>query len=125
MSEMSNEAVQASIEARGVRVGNTVKTAAGGVAVASTPFYVDTNSQVATGNIPFPIPLFAGATDTSFSALSVSGSATLSANEIMHQTLVQGSAGSLTTTGFIRVTITDNAGNLTNGAYYIPFGTLL
>lgn len=107
-----------------LRLGNPANAASGAAATASVPVYVDSSSNLQAGNIPFAIPLMAGVTSTAFSVMSVEGSTTGAANVSMTQTLVQGASASLTTTGFLRVTITDDAGNLTNGAYYIPFGTL-
>jgi hypothetical protein len=126
MSEMSNEAIQASIEARGVREGNLMKTEAGAVVTAdvSTPLFVDSAAKVQAGAFPFAVPLFAGNTDTSFAAMSVSGSATGSANDLMHLTLVKGSNATATVAGYYRVTVTDNAGVITTGDYYAPFYTL-
>lgn len=106
------------------RTGNVMKTAAGTTVSPSALLFVDANSAESSGNIPFTVPLFAGVTSTSASVVSIEGSSTGTAADAMHLTLVQGAAGSLTTAGFLRVTITDDAGNLTNGQYYIPFGTL-
>lgn len=121
---MSNEAVQASINQRGLKVGNTVKAQTSESAVtASTPMYVDSNGQLATGAIPFAFAT--AAASTSVSVLDVTGYATLSADEIMHGTLVAGSGvTTFTKTGFLQINVTDSAGNITNGKHYIQFGTL-
>lgn len=123
---MSNEAVQAQIESRGLREGNTVKTSTGGINTidASTPLYNDSNALLQAGGFPFPVPLLAGVTNTSFAVVSMTGSATGSANELMHQTLVLGSNATATVAGYYRVTVTDNAGVITTGDYYAPFYTL-
>lgn len=123
---MSNEAVQAQIESRGLREGNSVKTSAGAINTtdASTPLYNDSNATLQAGAFPFAVPMFAGVTDTSFSVASISGSATGSANELMHLTLVGGANATATIAGYYRVTITDAAGVITTGAYYAPFYTL-
>lgn len=105
--------------------GNQMKTPAGVAVSASTPVFVDSNSNLQVGNIPFSMPLMAGVTSTSATVVSVEGSSTGSANELMHQTLVAGAnVTTFTSGGFLRVAITDDAGNITNGSYYIQFGTL-
>lgn len=123
---MSNEAVQASIAARGLQEGNYIRTGAGVVntADASTPLYVDSSAQLQAGSIPFVFPLAAGATDTSFSVVSITGQATGTANDLMHQTLVLGANATATIAGYYRVTVTDAAGVITTGAYYAPFYVL-
>lgn len=108
-----------------LKVGNIIRDLVGGAATASSPLYVDSSSKLAVGGFPFALQLLAGVADTSFSVAAVSGSSTGSANELMHQTLVDGATvTTFTKTGFMRVTITDAAGNITNGAHYIQFGTL-
>lgn len=93
--------------------------------VASTPVYLDSNTQLASGGFPFAVQLVSGVTDTSAAVMAVTGSSTLTANDIMHQTLVAGAGVTTwTKTGFIKVNITDSAGNITNGDHYIQFGTL-
>lgn len=116
--------IVALINSVAARVGTLLKSAAGVTVSSSTPVYVDSNSLLATGGYPFAVQMFAGVQNTANSVMSVEGFTTGSANATLTQTLVQGATGSLTITGFMRVTITDDAGNLTNGAYYVPFGTL-
>lgn len=91
---------------------------------ASKPVYTDSNSVPQTGSIPFAIPLAAGATDSGFSTLSISGRATGSANDLMHLNLVKGSNATATIAGYYRVTVADAAGVITDGDYYAPFYTL-
>lgn len=91
---------------------------------ASKPVYIDSSSVPQAGNIPFAFPLSAGATDTSFAVASIVGSATGSADELMHLTLVGGANATATIAGFYRVTITDNGGVITSGNYYAPFYVL-
>lgn len=113
------------ISSTSAKIGNVFRTAAGLPATASTPIYVDSNSQIAAGNIPFAIPMFSGVTNTANAVFSVRGSSTQSANELYHQTLVYGTvASTLSVSGLMRVTVTDDAGNITAGDYYVPFGTL-
>lgn len=108
-----------------LKVGNLIKDLVGASASASVPLYSDSNSKLAAGGFPFALQLLAGVTDTSFSVAAITGSSTGSANELMHQTLVDGAqVTTFTKTGFLRVTITDSAGNITNGAHYIQIGTL-
>lgn len=113
------------INQMGLKIGNLFRSSTGGAATASTLPYIDANSLLQSGNIPFTIPMFAGVTDTSFSVMSIAGQSTGTANDLMHQTLVAAAnVTTFTSGGFARVTITDNAGNITNGQYYVQFGTL-
>lgn len=91
---------------------------------ASTPVYINSSSVPVSGALPFALQLSAGATDTSFSAASITGSATGSADELMHLTLVKGANATAVIAGYYRVTVTDNAGVITSGAYYAPFYVL-
>lgn len=120
------DSLKARIEALGLKIGNEVLESSTGLATSvSKLLYVDSDKRLAGGNIPFMIPMHAGVTDTSYAAMEVKGSSTLSADEIMHQTLVAGAGvTTFTKTGFIRVKIVDSAGNLTDGYHYIQIGTL-
>jgi hypothetical protein len=128
MATQDNNSLEAKINALGgIRVGNSVVDADVGLnslVSASQPIYVDSSSKVAVGDLPFVLPLAAGVTDTSFSLLSLKGSATGSANELMHLTLVAGANATATIAGYYRVTVTDSNGVITTGAYYAPFYTL-
>jgi len=125
MSAGTPEQIESLVNTIGLKVGNTVNASTMLPTTASTPLFVDSSSKLGTGNIPFAMPMFAGTTDTSFSAMSFRGQATLTANDIMHQTLVAASGvTTFTSAGFIRVTVTDDAGNITNGSYYMQIGTL-
>ena len=121
-----NNSLEAKINALSMRIGNDVNLAdpQAGKATASTLLYVDSNQKLAQGDVPFPVVLAAGSTDTSFSAMSIKGSATGSANELMHLTLVKGANATATIAGYTRITVTDAAGVITTGAYYMPFYTL-
>jgi hypothetical protein len=123
-TSLSDDGVAQTIEARGLREGNPMKTANAGTSTASSPLYIDSQSKIAVGGFPFAVSFLAGVTDTSFSAQSFTGSSTGTAADAMHQTLVSGALASFTASGFVRVTVTDNAGNITNGSYYVPFGIL-
>ena len=99
------------------------KLAATGV-TASKPVYIDSSSVPQTGGFPFAVPMIAGATNTSASVVTIQGSATGSVDELMHLTLVKGANATATIAGWYRATITDDAGVVTTGAYYVPFYTL-
>lgn len=126
MSTQDNNSIEAILrnEVLG-SIGNSAKSSGGVAATISTPLFVDSSGKVAQGAIPYSMPLSAGATNTNFSVMTIVGSSTLSADDIMHQTLVAGAGVTTwTKTGFIKVNITDNAGNITSGDHYIQFGTL-
>ena len=91
---------------------------------ASKPVYIDSSSVPQTGGFPFAVPMIAGASSTSASVVSIQGSATGSANELMHLTLVLGANATATIAGWYRATVTDDAGVITTGDYYVPFYTL-
>jgi len=63
-------------------------------------------------------------TATAAALLSLTGYSTLSGENDLGTTLVAGGTASFTITGFARATLTDSGGNITNGDYYIPVGTL-
>jgi hypothetical protein len=92
--------------------------------VTSKPVYIDSSSNIQAAALPFPIPLSAGATDTSFSVATIVGQATGTANDLMHLTLVKGANATATIAGYYRVTVTDSAGVITTGDYYAPFYVL-
>lgn len=107
------------------KIGDVILGSNGAPVTASQPMYVDSASKLATGGFPFAVPLISGTVDTSFSAMAITGASTNTANDIFHQTLVDGaSVTTFTKTGFIRVTVTDSAGNITSGAHYIQVGSL-
>lgn len=123
MSEMGNEAVQSQIVQRGLKVGNSIHVQTSGAAVSgSQNTYVDANGQLAVGAFPFAIATNANATSNSI--FSFEGQSTGTANDLMHLTLVSGANATATIAGYYRVTVTDDAGNITTGAYYAPFYTL-
>ena len=91
---------------------------------ASKPVYIDSSSVPQTAGFPFAVPMLAGVTSTSASVITIQGSATGSANELMHLTLVLGANATATIAGWYRATVTDDAGVITTGDYYVPFYTL-
>lgn len=125
MSTPTSDSLKQEIDAGKLKVGNFVVDASGfnltGTNTATVP-YLDSSGafQVA----PIALPLIAGSVSTSNSVLSIAGSATGSANELMHLTLVSGANATATIAGYYRVTVTDAAGVVTTGAYYAPFYTL-
>jgi hypothetical protein len=142
MSSPTPDSVRTELEADKMKIGNFVKASTGaytdasqvlyvdsnkklaGTAVtASKPVYIDSSSIPQTGAFPFAC-VITGASNSGMSVLDVTGYSTLSSDQIEHVTLVAGAAASLTTTGFLRISIADSAGNITAGQYYIPYGTL-
>lgn len=143
---MSNEAIQAQIEAlaRDIRAGETVKTSTGATGTASTILYADSSSQLAQGgavtaskpvyvdsssvpqggDFPFAVPV-SGLTSTTATFLALTGQSTLSGTNDLGSNLVVASAvTTFTETAYIRVTLTDDGGNVTDGDHYIAVGTL-
>lgn len=117
-------------DARGI-LGNKVKDPSAKITgTASTPLYVDSNSLVAQGNVPFPFTtagiIVSGLTSTTVTSLVLTGSSnTDNADLLMSGQLVGGArVTTFTKTGFIRVNITDSAGVITAGDHYIQIGTL-
>jgi hypothetical protein len=129
MATQDNNSLEAKINnsTGGIRVGSNALVADVGLnslVSASNPIYVDSSSKVAVGDLPFPLVLAAGSTNTGFAVASIKGSATGSANELMHLTLVAGANATAVIAGYYRVTVTDAAGVITSGDYYAPFYTL-
>ena len=91
---------------------------------ASKPVYIDSSSVPQTGALPFAMLLSAGATNSGLSTWSITGRATGAASDLMHLNLVLGANATATIGGFVRTTITDQAGVIADGDYYIPFYTL-
>ena len=121
-----NDSLEAKINALSMRIGNDVNLAdpQAGKATASTLLYVDSSQKLAQGDVPFPVVLAAGSTNTGYSSMSIKGSATNSDNDLMHLTLVKGANATATIAGYTRITVTDAAGVITTGDYYMPFYTL-
>lgn len=121
-----NNSLEALIRQGRIQIGNEIKDANGNTVVGSAsgggPVYVDANGRFAAGAMP--IAMLFNANATSNSVLSIEGQSTTTANDLMHQTLVVGANATATIAGYYRVTVTDDAGNITVGAYYAPFYTL-
>ena len=106
MSSISPDAVREELRLAGITGGQTI-------------------ADIQDGTRPLSRLVITGVADTGTSFSSLTGASTLTDNDIMHQTLVAGAGvTTLTYSGFARVSIVDQAGNITNGDYYIPFGTL-
>lgn len=106
----------------GVRVGRPVQASTGLPGTASTMIYSDSNKLVATGAVPFAIPITPSASTVTF--LSATGTAT---SDVMTTNLVVDGAGGATTftkKAYLKVSVTDSGGVATNGDYYIQIGTL-
>lgn len=81
-------------------------------------------ANLVSGAADFTKVSFYGITDSGAALLDVTARATETADVSLLTTLVKGAAASLTTVGFMRIDLVDEGGVLTDGAYYIPFGTL-
>ncbi len=143
MPTQSNDSLLALIQKLGMRIGKAIVDDSSEASItsavlyadssgnlgkttvtASKPVYVDSSSVPQTAAFPFTVPISSGTT-TSTTFLSLTGTSTGEANTAMTYPLVLGSSvTTFTKTGFIKVTITDSAGNLTNGDHYIQIGTL-
>lgn len=129
MSEMSNEAIQSQIEANRIkaariREGEGVLNSAGSAVTASKVLYADSSSNLASGALPFELEVTA-ANDTTFTFLRLTGRSSLSDDQLLSGTLVQGAqVTTWTATGYVQVNITDNGGNITDGVHYIQVGTI-
>ncbi len=126
MAEELPHGLYALIQTIGLKIGNAILNATGNAGMAtSVPLFADANGNMNAAGFPFAVQLLAGVTSTANSVLAIEGSSTGTANDLMHQTLVQGAnVTTFTSGGFARVTVTDDAGNITNGQYYVQFGTL-
>ncbi len=121
----ANDSIEGLIGSGNLTVGNVIKAANLSPTTASVPLFSDANSKLNAAGFPFALQLLAGVTNTINSVVAIEGSSTGTANDLMHLTLVQGlNVTTFTSQAFFRVTLTDDAGNITNGQYYIQLGTL-
>lgn len=120
---MSNEAIQAQIRSKGLKIGNIVSTTDSSSDAAAfsavTQLTADATGKLqGTAYLPIAQPVLTE------HVMEVTGSPN---GNIMTQTLV--AAASMTTetsAGFIRIFITsDNSAIMSTGFYYIPFSTIL
>lgn len=127
MSSSTPDSVKAELEAGKMKEGNSVVDENNALQVGTdlnTHMYVDGNSALQVGGFPFAVQMFAGVTNTANSVATIEGQSTGTANDLMHLTLVSGANATAVIAGYYRVTVTDDAGNITTGAYYAPFYTL-
>ena len=135
MSSITADAVREEISQNALKEGNPVKKSTGLPSTVSGVLYTDSSSVLQSGALPFELPVagiastqelkVSGVSSTAVGFLDFTSVSTLSADELMHTPLVAGAAvTTFTSTGFIRVKITDSAGNLTDGYHYIQLGTL-
>lgn len=125
MSTPSGDSVRAEIVENSVVIGNPVKTALKIKALQSRILFSDVNSELASGTIPFTVPVDVTSLATTTTFLSLTGTSSLSGTSDMTLTLVAGSAfTTFTKTGAIKVTITDAGGNVVSGDHYIQLGSL-
>lgn len=141
MTSITPDGARAEIRENALVAGNPVKTSAkvaqadallyadsnGQLAessvTASTPLYVDSSKVPQSGDIPFAFPVTAASTTAAL--IKLTGTSTLSATGPLTNTIVAGAAVStFTASGYARVQLVDNGGNVTNSNYYIQFGTL-
>lgn len=123
MSSTTADSVQEMVEGGKLKIGNEVKESTQLPTSASKPLYVDSSSKLAGGAFPFPVEVSnLSTTGTVFAKFS--GSSTLSENSLYTQIVAASGATTFTTTGYLRVTITDAAGNVTDGDHYIRIGSL-
>jgi hypothetical protein len=87
---------------------------------------VSSFSALEDGTTPFSLVTISGVPTTSSATIDITGASTLtSASYSMQQTLVAASgATTFTVKGWVRVAVTDSAGNLADGNYYIQLGEL-
>lgn len=122
MGTPSNDSLEAKINALGLIIGNQVLAAAKTPATASQVMYIDSDSRLAQGAIPFAVPITPSAATIKF--LSLTGAAT---SDVMTTNVVVDGAGGATTftkKGYIKLTVTDSNSVLTSGDYYLQFGLL-
>lgn len=115
------DSARSEIQENALKAGNPVKTSSGGVATASKPLYVDSSSKMASGDLPFALPI--NQPTTTSPMMELTG---IAASAILTRTLVAGAAvTTFTVSGYVRVLITDDGNQITDGNYYIAFGTIV
>lgn len=122
MSTTGLDALEAKIDASKMKAGNQVLASTNLPTTASKPMYVDTDSRLQAGAIPFSVPVTPSTATATF--LTLTGTAT--ANVMTANFVVDGANGATTFTkaAYIKISITDSGGVGTNGDYYIQLGTL-
>lgn len=113
--------VRTEAQENALKAGNPVKTSTGAVATASKPLYADSSSLLASGAFPFALPI--NQPTTTSPLLDLTG---IAASAILTRTLVAaGEVTTFTVTGYARVLVTDDGNQITDGSYYIAFGTIV
>lgn len=122
MSTQDNNSLEALIRSARM-LGSQIMDNNGSNLATPAPLYVDSVGTMRSA-VEVPYVLATGALTTATSVIAVRGQSTGSANELMHQTLVSGANATATIAGYMRITVTDDAGNIATGSYYAPFYTL-
>lgn len=105
-----------------LKVGNDILQATGTVVTASKPIYADSASKLASGALPFSVPITPSTSTTTF--LTATGTATsdlMTANVVVDGT---GGATTFTKKLYLKVSVVDSGAVATNGDYYIQLGLL-
>lgn len=123
MSTPSGDSVRAEIIENALKVGNPVKDSIGIPILTANALSVDSNGSMAATS---PLPVTVSSSQATTTALmSFTGASTLSATGPLTNTIVATAAvTTFTVTGYARVALTDNAGNVTSSNYYVAFGTV-
>ncbi len=119
------DSVRAEITENALVAGNPVKASTKLAALANFPIYVDSNSQMQSGALPFSFPVDVSGQATTTTFLNLTGRSSTSGTGDMTLQLVAGASyTTFTKSGAIKVTITDSAGNVVSGDHYIQIGLL-
>lgn len=105
-----------------MKVGNDVLGSTGAVVTASKLIYADSASKMASGAVPFSVPITPSTSTTTF--LTATGTAT---SDLMTANVVVDGAGGATTFTkklYLKVSVVDSGAVATNGDYYVQLGTL-
>jgi hypothetical protein len=125
MSSTTADSVRDELSQKAMAIGNyvTVNTTGATSSTNALP-YIDSSGKLDSGEVPFPVRMSAGITDSSYATMIIKGRSSLSADELYHCNLVVSAATvtTFTTSGYLRVNVTDEGGNITDGYYYVPFG---
>lgn len=123
MSSISADSARDEIRENALVVGNPVKNSSK-VALSTPNILYSTSAGVLSTSAPIPVTVSSSEATTT-ALLSITGSSTLSATGPLTNTLVAAAAvTTFTATGYARVAIVDDAGNITAGNHYVEFGTL-
>lgn len=120
-SSISGDAARAEIRENALVTGNPVKDSNKfPITTGANAMYMDSNSALATGPaLPLTVTS-AMATTTSLLSLS----AATQTGSLTNTFVASAQVTTATIAGYIRITVTDTAGNLTTGGYYMPIYTI-